>query len=39
LLVKTQSRNRPAMVANVLGWGGFTRGQRQPDESSGGPLP
>jgi hypothetical protein len=27
------------MVANVLGWGGFTRGQRQPDESSGGPLP
>jgi DNA-binding CsgD family transcriptional regulator len=25
LLSKTQSRNRPAMVANVLDWGGFTR--------------
>lgn len=25
LLNKTQSRNRPAMVANVLGWGGSNR--------------
>jgi DNA-binding CsgD family transcriptional regulator len=25
LLSKTQSRNRPAMVANVLGWGGSDR--------------
>jgi DNA-binding CsgD family transcriptional regulator len=25
LLSKTQSRNRPAMVANVLGWGGSNR--------------
>ena len=31
LLIKTQSRNRPAMVANVLGWGSG----RQPRETEG----
>jgi DNA-binding CsgD family transcriptional regulator len=32
LLSKTQARNRPAMVANVLGWDG-TRHQRARDEA------
>jgi DNA-binding CsgD family transcriptional regulator len=32
LLIKTQSRNRPAMVANVLGWGGFGRERRETDK-------
>jgi DNA-binding CsgD family transcriptional regulator len=31
LLIKTQSRNRPAMVANVLGWGGFGREGRDTE--------
>jgi DNA-binding CsgD family transcriptional regulator len=32
LLSKTQSRNRPAMVANVLDWGGSGRRQRREPE-------
>jgi DNA-binding NarL/FixJ family response regulator len=32
LLSKTQARNRPAMVANVLGWDGM-RHQRARDEA------
>ena len=39
LLVKTQSRNRSAMVANVLGWGGSGRKQRETDSSTGAPHP